>query len=117
MTIKPVYFYSLALVGFFGLFALMMLWPTVLAHPAHFPVALVLILTVGPLLLPMRGLLDQRLNSCSWAAYISLFYFIHGSVEAYSNSAERIYAGTEVLFSLALFFGATFYVRARKHAG
>lgn len=111
MNINPLYFYYLALTGFFGLFALLMLWPTVLAPASHFPVALILLLTVTPLLLPMRGLLNQNPKSCSWAAYVSLGYFIHGSVEAYSNNAERLYAGLEVILSLALFFGAAFYVR------
>ncbi|MEQ1531454.1 MAG: DUF2069 domain-containing protein, partial [Methylococcales bacterium] len=55
MTSNPTYFYTLALVGFFGLFVLLMLWPTVLAPATHFPVALVLLVTVTPLLLPMRG--------------------------------------------------------------
>ncbi len=111
MILKPNYFYYLALTGFFGLFALLMLWPTVLAPAVHFPVALILLLSVTPLLLPMRGLLDRNLRSCSWAAYVSLIYFIHGSVEAYSNSSERFYALLEVALSLALFFGAAFFVR------
>jgi uncharacterized membrane protein len=44
-------------------------------------------------------------------AYVSLIYFLHGSVEAYVNVDERLYASLEVLFSLMLFFGTTFYVR------
>jgi len=113
-NINPIYFYYLALVGFFGLFALLMLWPTVLVPATHFPVALILLVTVTPLLLPMRGLLDKRLTSCAWASYVSLIYFIHGSVEAYSDSVERPYALLEVLLSLSLFFGTAFYVRFFK---
>jgi len=111
MTIKPNYFYAMALVGFFGLFALLMLWNTVLAPSTRFPVALVLLVGVTPLLLPMRGLLARNTRSCAWAAYASLIYFTHGSVEAYVNSAERVYAGLEVALSLMLFFGASLYVR------
>ncbi len=88
MNIKPIYYYIIALTGFFGLFALLMLWNTVLAPSTRFPVALVLLITVTPLLLPMRGLLDRKPKSCAWVAYVSLIYFIHGSAEAYVN-AER----------------------------
>lgn len=111
MKINPIYYYRLALAGFFGLFVLLMLWNTVLAPSTHFPVALVLLIAVTPLLLPMRGLLDRKPRSCAWAAYVSLIYFLHGSAEAYVNADERLYASLEVLLSLMLFFGSAFYVR------
>jgi uncharacterized membrane protein len=111
MTIKPIHFYIVALCGFFGLFALLMLWNTVLAPSTRFPVALVLLVGVTPLLLPMRGLLDKNPRSCAWAAYISLIYFLHGTAEAYVNPDERLYASLEIVLSLMLFFGTAFYVR------
>ena len=94
-----------------------MLWHTQFAPSVRFPVALVLLVTVTPLLLPMRGLLHGNTKSCAWAAYVSLIYFIHGSAEAYVNSAERLYAMLEIVLSLMLFLGATFYVRLRKKTG
>ncbi len=111
MNIKPTYCYITALTGFFGLFALLMLWNTVLAPSSRFPVALVLLITITPLLLPMRGLLDRKPRSCAWAAYVSLIYFLHGTAEAYVNAGERLYAVLEVMLSLMLFFGSAFYVR------
>jgi uncharacterized membrane protein len=111
MKIKPIYYHSMALTGFFGLFVLLMLWHTILAPSTYFPVALTLIITVTPLLLPMRGLLDRNRKSCAWAAYISLIYFMHGSAEAYANTDERLYASLEIMLSLMLFLGSTFYVR------
>jgi len=111
MNINPIYYYIAALAGFFGLFALLMLWHTVLAPSTHFPVALVLLVVVTPLLLPMRGLLDRKPKSCAWAAYVSLIYFLHGTAEAYVNTDERLYAGLEIVLSLMLFFGTAFYVR------
>lgn len=117
MKPNPRYFYVSALSGFFGLFALLMLWPTVLAPARQFPVALVLLVTVTPLLLPMRGLLAQNRKACGWAAYISLIYFVHGSTEAYSNAGERNLALAEVALSLLLFLGAALYLRfaAKPH--
>lgn len=111
MKLNPNYCYSIALAGFFGLFALLMLWHTVLGPSSRFPVALVLLITVTPLLLPMRGLLARNLKSCAWAAYLSLLYFVHGSVEAYVNADERFYALMETLLSLMLFFGCSFFIR------
>ena len=110
MIIKPIYYYRLAQVGYFGLFALLMLWNTVLTPATHFPVALMLLITVTPLLLPLRGFLHGNPKSCAWMAYISLIYFIHGSVETYVNSNGRLYPTLETLFGLMLFFGATLYV-------
>ncbi len=116
MNINPNVYYIVALIGFFGLFSLLMLWHTLLVPSTHLPVALILLLVVTPLLLPMRGLLNRHPKSCAWAAYLSLFYFIHGCAETYANPAERLYASLEVLLSLMLFFGTTFYVRfAGKH--
>ena len=111
MNIKPIYYYITALTGFFGLFALLMLWNTVLAPSTRFPVALVLLIVVTPLLLPMRGLLDRKPRSCAWAAYVSLIYFLHGTAEAYVSADERLYASLEILLSLMLFFGTVFYIR------
>ncbi|MGZ8165716.1 MAG: DUF2069 domain-containing protein [Methylobacter sp.] len=110
MRIKPIYYHYLALAGFFGLFALLMLWNTLLTPFSKFPVALILLITVTPLLLPMRGLLNCKPKSCAWAAYISLIYFLHGSVEAYANPSERLYALLEIMLSLMLFLGSTLYV-------
>jgi uncharacterized membrane protein len=44
-------------------------------------------------------------------AYISLIYFLHGSVEAYANTNGRFYPSLEIILSLMLFFGTTLYVR------
>jgi uncharacterized membrane protein len=88
-----------------------MLWNTVLAPSHDFPVALKLLITVTPLLLPLRGLLSKNTRSCAWMAYISLIYFTHGSIETYATTTERIYPVLEFTFSLILFFGTTLYVR------
>lgn len=106
--------YRVALAGFLGLFSLLMLWNTVLTQNARLPVTLMLLLTVTPLLLPMRGFLGGRTRSCAWLAYISLIYFIHGCSEAYVSTATRTYALLEILLSMMIFFGTTFYIRLAK---
>ncbi len=110
---KTSYYYALALIGYLGLFILLMLWGTVLSPPEKLPVALVLIITVSPLLFALRGFLKENLKSCSWMSYLSMPYFIHGSVEAYANT-ERLLPSLEVTFSLMLFLGTTLFVRNMK---
>ncbi|MDC9728982.1 MAG: DUF2069 domain-containing protein [Methyloprofundus sp.] len=103
-------YYSLSLFAYLGLFSLLMLWNTVISPPEKLPVALVLIITVSPLLLPFRGFLKGNLKSCSWMAYLSMPYFIHGCVEAYSRS-DYLLPALEVVFSFLLFLGASLFVR------
>jgi uncharacterized membrane protein len=107
---QRIYFFYIALFGFFGLFFLQLAWHTILFPVSHFPTALMLIMTVGPILLPFRGLLNGNLKSCTWMSYLSLPYFAHGVAEAYVSDSARYYALLEVLVSLFLCFGAGFYV-------
>lgn len=112
---QRIYFYYAALAGFFGLFFLLMAWLTVLEPASQVPTALLLLFCVGPLLLPLKGLLNRNLKSCTWMSYLSLPYFAHGVAEAYVNPAARPLALLEIVFSLLLCFGAGMYVyRAEK---
>lgn len=110
------YYYFLGLAGFFGLFFLLMAWPTLLSPPTLLPTGLLLIISVGPLLLPFKGLLNRNLKSCTWMTYISLPYFAHGVGEAYVNLSERPYALLEVFFSLLLCLGSGLYVYKAEKA-
>jgi len=101
------------LLGYFGLLILLTLWIIVLAPPKHLPVAVVLLLMVGPLLFALRGVLYGRPYTHAWLSMLSLLYFTHGVVETWSNSAERLYAALEVVCSVLLFLGSMFYARYR----
>ena len=103
--------YRISFTGYFGLFALMMLWLTWLSPPENLPVSLALIFMVGPLLLPLRGLLHGRPYTFAWAGFIALLYLLHGTVEAYSSPEERHLAALEIVFGLMFFFGGSFYAR------
>ncbi len=111
---KPVVvFYSLTLTGFFGVLATILLWHAWLAPPAKYPVALLLILLLTPLLLPMRGLLHGSTYTYAWASMLSLFYFCLGIMHAWSGSQTgiRSYGLALTLFSLMFFSGAICYAR------
>ena len=107
---QRIHYYYAAVAGFFGLFFLQMAWHTLLFPIKAIPTALILLMSVGPLLLPFRGFLNRDLKSCTWMCYLSLPYFVHGVAEAYASQLERPYALLELSFSLLLCFGAGFYV-------
>lgn len=113
---QRIHYYYAGLSGFFGLFFLMMAWHTLLAPSSQVPTALLLIISVGPLLLPFKGFLNRNLKSCTWMSYLSLPYFIHGVIEAYADQGQRTYAGLEIMFSLLLCFGAGLYVYKAEKA-
>ncbi|UCE90718.1 MAG: DUF2069 domain-containing protein [Pseudomonadota bacterium] len=93
-----------------------MAWITWLAPPQVLPVALVLVLMVGPLLLPLRGMLRGHPYTHAWASFLSLIYFTHGTVEAYAAPDERVWALLEVILSVLFFSGAMFYARCAGRA-
>ena len=63
----------ITLVGYFGLLALLTAKFTLLSEPSGFPVALSLLILVGPLLLPLRGILHGRPRSHVYASFLALF--------------------------------------------
>lgn len=107
------FFYLLGLTGWFTLFALLMLWTTWLAPPTIMPVAIVLVLYVGPLLFPIRGLLDGRAYTFAWTQFMALFYFAMGVMITVSNPAERVLGILQVISSLMLFIGAMLFIKLR----
>lgn len=103
--------YSAALSGYFSLLGLLVIWNTLLDPERRTPAVFSLLVFAGPLLIPLRGLLHRKARACVWAAYLSLFYFTHGVIEAYADPAERDLAAIEIVSSLLLFFGASYTVR------
>ena len=100
------------LVGYFGLFFLLMAWTAWLSPPAM-PVTLVLLLLVGPLLFPLRGILHGRPYTHVWTSFLALFYFAAGVFNAAGAADKPWLAWLEILFSIMLFLGAVFYARRR----
>lgn len=102
------------LFSYFGLLVLTLLWVTVFSLSPRLPVSLMLIVFVGPLLLPLRGLLYGRTSAHVWTSMLVLLYFIHGVVEGWASPSERWLAVTEVLLSIMLFTGSFYYVQLSK---
>ena len=92
---------KLGLAAWSGLAALQLVWHGWLQPPQSMPVALVLAITVIPLLLPLAALRTPR-RALLWVGILALFYFCHGVAEAWSSSAERTLAATEIALTLLL---------------
>ena len=103
-----------ALLGYFGLLILLLMWQGFFAVELPLPRSLTILFTVVPLLLPLRGLLHGRVYTHAWTIYLSLPYFIHAVGEVYSDSINRGLSLLELIFSLMLFTGCMFYTRYRS---
>lgn len=104
-----------ALLGYFGLFILLMAWIIWLKPEAttRLPTSLSLLLLVGPLMFPLRGLLDGRPYTHAWVSFLALFYLFLGISDALSGTAQPLLTALEILFSSLLYLGAMFYARLR----
>ncbi len=71
-----------------------------------------------PLLLPIAGLLKDRLYTFKWVGFLCLAYFMIGVSESFSNPDLRVYSILNILLSLGLFFSSIYYSRfLRSHQG
>lgn len=105
---------NLALFGYFALFITLMINIVYLIPSRHFPISLVLLVIVTPLLFPMFGLLRNKTYTYQWASFLSLAYFAHGisEISAYPN---LWYAGLlETLSALLMYLGCVMYAHIFK---
>ena len=62
-----------------------------------------------PLLLLVRGMLNERVKTYQVTVFIALLYLIHGSVELFDKIS--LLAVVEVIAALALMFSAAFHAK------
>ena len=106
---------TLTLTGYFGLLGFIPLWYLVLQPIEAKFVSMTLLLQVGPLLFPLRGILHGRVYTHAWAMYLSLFYFIIGIWYA-GDSSTRLFGIIFSLLSVLFFVGCMFYTRFQGKA-
>lgn len=111
---KLLFAQNLALSGYFSLLIILMLNIVWLIPSEHFPIALVLLVVAGPLLFPMRGLINNNTYTYQWASFLSLAYFAHGITEV-SAHPDIWYAGVlETLAAVMMYLGCVMYARIFK---
>jgi uncharacterized membrane protein len=110
------FLYGLVVTGHLGTFAVLLAWYAWLAPSPYFPVALVLLVLVTPLLLPLRGILHARRYTIAWSCFLALLYFTHGVVGAWNSPITRPLALLEVLTSTLWFLGGIGYIKTGKAA-
>lgn len=103
----------LVLSAYFAMLLFLIAWYAWLNPSRYFPVGLTLLCMVGPLLFPLRGLLDGRPYTHAWTTYLVLFYFAHGLSQAWTIEDDRFYAIIEVTLSVLLFAGLVLFARWR----
>ena len=74
-----------------------------------------LALKVLPLVVPLAGLLKNRMYTYRWVSLMVWLYFTEGVVRAWSDAGgvSRLLALLQVLLCLALFCACAWHVRAR----
>ena len=70
-----------------------------------------------PLFAPLRNLLHARSYTVAWSLFLSVIYFTHGVVEAFSDNNARWLALTEVALSLCWLVGGILFIRAQARGG
>lgn len=110
----------IALVGFLGLIFFMMARIIWLVPEPSLPRSFLLILLVGPLMFPLRGMLHGRHYTYGWSMFLALLYFCIGVVFA-ADAGERWQGLVVILLSGMWFFGCMLFLREkgkeRKAAG
>ncbi len=95
-----------------GLIVLGVLWEMVLA-PIR-PGGSLLALKVLPLILPLAGVLKNRMYTYRWLSLLLWLYFTEGIVRAWSDKAPGNYlAMLEVVLCLILFAACSLHVKIR----
>ena len=100
-----------ALISHQGLLFLLLAWHAWLVPSRYFPVSMVLLLLLTPLLLPLRGLLRGRPYTYAWTTFPALFYFTYNIGLSFGPPADRPYAVAGVVLSGMLFTFAALYAR------
>ena len=64
-----------------------------------------------PLILPLYGLMTDRLYTYRWTGFLTMLYFLIGVSEGFSNPQLRLYAVFTLFFSTTLFISSIYYSR------
>jgi uncharacterized membrane protein len=96
---------GLTLLGYFSLLFGLFAWHLLLEPPAKHLISVIIFLQLGPLMLPLMGLLHGKLYTHAWSMYLAIFYFVVGVW--YAGNSEDLMIGLYVITTSLLFFAGT----------
>lgn len=109
---------TMVLLSYFGLLGLLSLWIIWLAPPRTLTLALVLLVVViGPLLVPIKGILQGRSRTHLWLSLLAILYFVIGIFNAAGALGQLWLAWIEIGLSVLLFSGSLGYARSKGPEG
>lgn len=108
--------YWLAMAGYVGLLALILIWNIWIIPANEVGISLVLIIMAAPLLFPLKGMLKASRYTFAWGSFLAMAYFAYGVMEAWASQTHQLYGLLMVLFSLMWFGFALAYVRMSPRA-
>lgn len=103
---------ALGQAGYFGLLIFLPLWHLILV-PSEMNKYVTFLLTVGPLLLPLRGILKRQPYTYAWSNFIVMFYLLHGLTLIWDRPDERLYVIVELILALMMFIGCSYFAKFR----
>ena len=104
------------LTGYFGLIIGIYVWHIWIDQTPDHMISIMLIVQLGPLMFPLRGLLAGRIYTHAWSMYLAIFYFVVGVW--YAGADEDMWFGMYVIANSMLFFAGTlFYTRYASRQG
>ena len=100
----------LTLSGYFGLLIGLFAWHLLINKTEAHLISIVILTQLGPLMFPLRGLLNGKTYTHAWSIYLAIFYFIVGIW--YAGADETLMIGLYVTAcSLMFFTGTVLYTR------
>lgn len=105
--------YLLALAGYFGLFATILVWNLGFRTDPVLPLPLVLGMLLIPLALPAVGLIRGRPYTHAWSTFLAIFFFVVGVWHS-ASMEERWYGLALGICSAFWFTGSMFYTRYKS---
>ena len=72
----------IALTGYFGLVIGIYVWHMWIKQTPDHAISIMLIVQLGPLMFPLRGLLAGKIYTHAWSMYLAIFYFVVGALAA-----------------------------------
>ena len=93
------------LLGYFGLLIGLFAWHLLIDPPPRHLMSVIIFFQIGPLMLPLFGLLNGKLYTHAWSMYLAIFYFVVGVW--YAGHDRDLGIGLYVIASSLLFFAGT----------